>query len=972
MVGPTDAEWVRGGTAAQLHDTSECLLGRERQLAEIDGCLRDPAGPRLVLVRGERGIGRSTFAHATAQRLREEGIAVLPVACGPGDSEHPLLLALRIVLALEEHRAATAKLRPGGQPAAEALSAVEQGDRTTMAEAFTAALKQPAPAAVVVDDAHHGDAESLALLEGAASEVVAHGARLVVTAALPATSGSTPRSSPSGRPVEEPTGGLAAHTIVLPRLGLEEVTAVVARRLRAAPDADLAGRIHHLSRGIPGAVDALLVAWAGQGAILILDGVASLTVGTPMPVLPDGDRYIAALYALGEPCWTVAAALSVLWPLGRPAAALAAASTALSADAVDDGIRRLVDEGIVDELPGAAGAASRGWMFRVPLVAHAVHKRLGPLERSRLSAAAVEALWAGREAADAGASRGHPAAAILDEADAETCLPDWIADAGVLVDRERAVAELTAAAVPLYPDLERRGMMRWFRGAIRLIEQPIARDLAMLQYGQAAYGCGDYTMARSVAESIVRTPAAGLDPLTLHGVATLLVAAVSAQEDWSTLSHMCTARWWDELPLPALTAVTGRVQALFQMERWREALPLLSRTEPVWRTDPDSRMMLEWYRMIAEFVLGRPDRFTHAPPTPQMPDVPRAKVFAITVAEFDFLLGVGDLHRGTALVSARGLTPEMLPPSSRFLQQHLQGRWDDALALARWILVNGGMLNGVPGQHLLPARTAAILLSRGRTTSAGRLIASVRGQAGGRLEHLLDHADAAVLRTLGDLGGAEATLRRGLSAADERGSLYGTDELWASLAEVHADAGHTGQAVACLERLERLAEQTDSGRTRLLYLLTSVRVLRPDPAGARDRLLEAVGLARSRSQPFETAVTLAAAARADAAPAKLLHEAYELFGETGAALWRFHTRTAMREAGVAVPGRKQATAENERLLATLIAEGLANRQIATVLRLSEDAVANRLSRLFTRTGLRSRTEVVAAVLRGNPLTPDGH
>jgi 6,7-dimethyl-8-ribityllumazine synthase len=33
-----------------------------------------------------------------------------------------------------------------------------------------------------------------------------------------------------------------------------------------------------------------------------------------------------------------------------------------------------------------------------------------------------------------------------------------------------------------------------------------------------------------------------------------------------------------------------------------------------------------------------------------------------------------------------------------------------------------------------------------------------------------------------------------------------------------------------------------------------------------------------------------------------------------------------------------------------------------VLRLSEDAVANRLTRLFARTGLRSRTEVVTAVL----------
>lgn len=288
----------------------------------------------------------------------------------------------------------------------------------------------------------------------------------------------------------------------------------------------------------------------------------------------------------------------------------------------------------------------------------------------------------------------------------------------------------------------------------------------------------------------------------------------------------------------------------------------------------------------------------------------------------------------------------------------------------------------VPGHHLLPARTAAILLAQGRPTSADRLISSVRGQVNGPLEHVLDHAEAEILRTLGELGRAEEVLRRGLRAADERGSFYGTDELLASLAEVHAEAGHPDRATACLARLERTAEQMNSGRTRLLYLLTSGKILDPDSSEAHrseahrseahKHLSEAVDLARSRSQPFETAVTLLAAVRANAAPATLLHEAYEHFGEMGATLWRFHTRTAMREAGLTVPGRRQATAENEHLLATLLAEGLTNRQIAGVLRLSEDAVANRLSRLFARTGMRSRTEVVTAVLRGTQITTPHH
>ncbi|MFE2595679.1 AAA family ATPase [Streptomyces sp. NPDC059396] len=968
MAARRDTELVFGGTSARFHGTGEGLLGRESESEEVDDSLRDPTGPGLVLVRGERGVGRSAFIRAAAERLRAEGVTVLPVACVPDDAERPLLLALRLVMALEEHRTAAARHRPAHKPAVAALPAVKEGDSAAMAEALAAALAQPTPTAVVVDDAQHADPESLALLGRVDFERVLPGTRLLVAAVRHTASDSTSRPPRSGRAVERLARNRAVHTIVLPRLGPEDVTALVARRLRAVPDAGLVRRVHGLSRGIPGAVDALLFEWAERDAIRMADGHAFLGVGTPAPVLPDGDRYVVALRSLGEPCWTVASALSVLWPLGRPAAALLAASTGLSPAAVGHSIRSLVDAGVVDELPGQDGAACRGWTFRVPLMAHTVRERLGPLERGRLSAAAVGALWAGGGTAATGAPHDSPAAAILDEADAETYLPDRIADAGILVDPERAVAELTTAARALYPDVDRRGMLRWYLGAVRLIEEPSARDLAVLRCGQAAHGCGDYRTARTAVERIVSAPAEGLDPLTLYEAATLLVASAGAEKDWTALSRMGAASWWEGLPLPAVATVSGRVQALWQLEKWQEALALLSQTEPIWQTTSESHALLELFGGVAEFVLGRPDRFTRVLTTPEVPDLPHSKAFAMVIAQLDMLLGTGDLQQARALLAARGLSAELLPPCSQFLLRHLEGRWDEALPLARRLLVDGGVLNVVPGHHLLPARTAAVLLARGRITSAGRLISSARGQANGPLEHVLDHTDAEVLRSVGDLGRAEETLRRGLSAADDRGSVYGTDELWASLAEVHTEAGHTREAVACLERLEGLAERMNSGRTRLLYLLTSVRVLGPDLADSRRNLLEAVELSRERGQMFETAVTLGAAARANVGPATLLHEAYELFGETGAALWRFRTRAAMRETGLVVPGRKQATTENEHLLATLLAEGLTNRQIANVLRLSEDAVANRLSRLFARTGMRSRTEVATAVLAGGPLT----
>ncbi|PSM38029.1 helix-turn-helix transcriptional regulator [Streptomyces dioscori] len=1060
MTAPSGTPWLlHGGTAVSLDRSAGRLVGRERQLDEVHGRLSDPGGPRLVLVRGERGVGRTEFVHAVGELLRARGATVLGVNCVPGDEAQPFLLALRLVMALEEHRPAGAHRR-ATRPATEALRAAEQRDGTAMGGLLRAALTHPGPASasasapvlVMMDDIQHADAGSLAVLRETDFTRVPDTVRLLASEAG--------RGTPRGA---GPESGWT-HTLVLSRLGPEETTTVVARRLRATPDTTLARRVRELTLGVPGAVDALLTEWTRQGAIRVADGHAFVGARRPTPVPADHDRFMTALDALGEPCRTVAGALSILWPLGGRAARLIAASTGLSTDEVNDALRALTDADIIEVLPAPADTemirslpapadvdiaevlpapadtvmtgslpapadtdapnrvdaavdatatyASRdatlpdpdldpvpddttppGRRFRLPVVAHAVRERLGPLERSRLSAAAVEALWAEQDAVSAASTEGaegaegatpHPRrpalTALPDEADAVAYLADRVAEAGSLVDLDRAVAELTAAAQRLHPDSEGRGVLRWCRAAGHLAERPADRVAALHQYAKAAYNAGDHHTARTIAESVLRNLADVLGPRALQDTASLFTAATANDLDWRALSRLATARWWDELRLPDLAAVTGRALALSQLERWQEVLDLLARTEHVWATDAHARAKPAYFRAVAELALGRPERFRESLAFPEASYLDAGHVHALATTMFDELLSGRDLRAAEALLDAQGLTADLLAPRSLFLWRHLQGRWDEALESARWMLANNQTSTPAADSHLIPARTAAVLLARGRPTSARRLLDSVRGDAAGGhgespLEYSLDAVEAEVLRVLGDPAGAEKALRRGLDAAALRGQIAGTDELWAALAETHAEEGRPGEAAACLRHLRLISDRTGDARTRLRYLLASAHVQRQPgqpgqigPGGfggfgtVRGNLREAVRLARSRSQPFETAVTLVAAAGAGAGPPALLHEAYELFGGTGAALPRFHTRTAMREAGTTVPGRRQATAENEQLLATLIAEGLTNRQIATVLRLSEDAVANRLTRLFARTGLRSRTEVVTAVL----------
>ncbi|MFI5799010.1 AAA family ATPase [Streptomyces sp. NPDC051677] len=954
-----------------MERTDRRLLGRARESEQMHDLLNDPGGPRLLLVRGEHGVGRSAFLHAVGERLRAHGAAVHAVDCVPGDGGRPLLLALRLVMALEESWSAEERQGPSAGPVSRALLAVDRRDQTAMEALLRAAVTRSAPAAVLVDDAQHADPESLAAL----SRIEwprGPGVRLVVSAVrhvAPSAGGATtegdraPRGEGAAGIMDRLAGVAGAHIVVLTRLGADDTTTLVARWLQARPDAALAGQTAELTRGIPGAVEALLTGWTGRGDIRIADGHAFIAARAQVPVLPEDDRFVTELDRLDGPLRAVAAALSILGPLGRSALHLTAAWTGLSADAVSDGVRRLVEWGVVDELRGPDGTTVRGWTFRLPLTAHTVRERLSPVERSRLSATAVEAFWTDADAQHAG-EEIPPASVLLDEASERAYRADRIADAGSLVDRERALAELTAAAQEMRPGTDDEAVLRWLRAAGDLTEHAAARDLVLQRYATAAYLACDYRTGRAVGESLLRNPGPTLTDLDLQEAACLVVAVTANERDWQAMSRLATTHWWDGLPVPALAKVTGQALALCHLSHWQEAAELLEQTETVWNTSPRARAAPGRFSAMADLARGRPEPYRRELAMHDAPELPPGKVYSLAGGMFDTLLTGYDLNAAKTLLETVGLSVHMLPPLSRFLFDHLTGRWDQALESGRRLLAgNEVQSTPVSDSSPLPARTTAILLARGRITGALQLVEGMRGAEGSPPQCALHASEAEVLMVLGDPDGADRTLRSALASAQAHDQIYGTDELWALLAEVAAEAGHTGEAMACLQHLGRIAPRTGTDRSRLLHLLASARVLRQEtPDAARHNLREAVDLARTRGLPFETATTLVAAATAGAVPATLLHEAYDLFGTTGATLWRFHTRTALREAGLTVPGRTQATAENDQLLATLLAEQLTTRQIATVLRLTEDAVTRRLSRLFARTGKRSRTELVTAVL----------
>jgi DNA-binding CsgD family transcriptional regulator len=61
----------------------------------------------------------------------------------------------------------------------------------------------------------------------------------------------------------------------------------------------------------------------------------------------------------------------------------------------------------------------------------------------------------------------------------------------------------------------------------------------------------------------------------------------------------------------------------------------------------------------------------------------------------------------------------------------------------------------------------------------------------------------------------------------------------------------------------------------------------------------------------------------------------------------------------------------EARVATLVAQGLSNREVAERLSVSENTVVWHLRHVFATTGLTSRTQLAARVLRGSGMAGDG-
>ncbi len=727
--------------------------------------------------------------------------------------------------------------------------------------------------------------------------------------------------------------GLLTHTIVRP-LTPPQVRELITVTTQARPEPALTDRILELGQGWPAVSGIALQAYQDAGLIQVVDRHAYLVTrsGDALHVAADGPL-TRGLRRLEPALRRAAGALAVFHPLGDAAVRLTAEALEIPHPAAHALLERLAQTGIVRYRPAEAR-----WRFRLPLLEAAVLALLGPYERRRLAQLAAAAVWAGTV---------RPADPYY--------LPDQLLYAGRMGDPGRVKTELLHYAGQAALSDGRRAIP-WLRSAADLATDRAERAAILLTHARACLTRGEPATGLESSNTVLRRYAAEVPPGGLLDVCFAHLAILHHAGQLPTLEQVGSGDLWP-WPGSELERTVGRGIALTLIGRWNQAREVFDEA----RRHPDAERVARHIRTFSAVVnLWQGELTEFHAELAALPE--RAAAGEQVWHEINYhtsaLLALGELHQAEEFLTRSGWSAAQLPTRARALLALFNGRTDEALELARTTIATTPPL-GCDGPQTTLVHFAAVLqLSRGRLTRSRALVRAAHARRP-VLPHLLYMVDALDEMVFGRAETARGLLRTALHEVDERGIVAQTEMLLLFLAETERSAGDTSRLLEYQRRIETVARRTGTGAAEVSRL--SLKALIEDDRAAAQAAMD---LVRKRAQPFELAVVLARLVRYGMADPALLSEAYALYGDIDALMSRHWLRMEMREHGVPVPGRQAVVAENERLLAVLVAEGLGNKQIATVLSISEKSVEGRLSRLFSRTGYQSRVELAAAMLTG--------
>jgi DNA-binding CsgD family transcriptional regulator len=303
------------------------------------------------------------------------------------------------------------------------------------------------------------------------------------------------------------------------------------------------------------------------------------------------------------------------------------------------------------------------------------------------------------------------------------------------------------------------------------------------------------------------------------------------------------------------------------------------------------------------------------------------------------------------------------------------GKWDLAARYAADMLVLAAQAGYEAEQPIFDLAAAAIAAHQGQIEEArarAEAALELAEKVGSRVAQALHFWVLGFIElSLDDPVAGLEKFRRAWETYDELGyfepghrlELADTLEALISVGELE----ETEQRLAPWEKRARTLERgwavANMARCRALLLAA-----RSDFAGSFAAFDQAL-VEHSRSiYPFEHARTLLAlgatqrrAKQRRAARATLEH-AFGIFEDLAAPLWSGKARAELARIGGRAPSHGDLT-ESERRIATLVAEGSTNREVANALFLTEHTVETALTRVYRKLGVRSRSELAVRLAR---------
>ncbi|HEY1367882.1 MAG TPA: AAA family ATPase [Gaiellaceae bacterium] len=910
-----------------MEQARDGVVGREAELDAVDGFLAAGGSvPTALLVAGPAGIGKTTIVRAAVARAEALGLRVLRARPGRGEGELPYVGLGDLLAPLAP--AALAQLAPAQRAAVEAALAREGSsvsvDEHALARGLLEVLRAEAATGkllIVLDDVQWLDRPTSAALTFALRRV-----------------GTTPLRALVAERSEEadttPPFGLddwaEFRTIVVGALPATALGVLIRQRLGVQLSRPRLEAVERASGGSP--LFALELVRAAETA------PADSQPGTLVQTL---GRRIFALDA--ETRETVCAAAAALRPT---------VDFLLRAGFPRTGLEGGVAAGIL-QVDGERLA------FTHPLLASAADGSLLPDDRrrihARLAEASLDAVERGHHVARSVEGRDEDAADVLDRAaDAAAALGDHAGAASFLlraaglssrpVERElRAAGELWLAG-----DID--GTTRLAAALIERLPACPERARARLLRTQASMG-STMSYDDGVAEDEAALEDAVDDDVTqaeLHlDICEIMLGTCALDR---ALTH---ARQASKL---AARASTGALNvAALALTGFAESMLGLGVTAA-------SRQAVElWDGTVGTLV---PPRTLLA----------CACIPALELDEAERLL-----EQELAFAEERGLEQVEVLARGHLAEAQLRaGKWAEALRNAR-----------IAHEHALQAAEAQVV--NGLLYALAMTLASLgeHDEARAISSEALTSADAtndfwfriSHRAVLGQVALTEDDPRLAIELLEpawalilERGlgdlSLFPVAQ---TLGEALVGVGQVDEAVAIAAALRACPVGGNAWCRAMAARLEALAAsARGDHASSRAAFAAALEAHADLPEPFEHARTLLLLGRAErsargwGAARTAYLDALGRFDALGAARW-----SALTTADLArLPGRRPADASGlttrQREVAALVANGLANKEIAARLHLSLRTVEANLSSVYLKLGIRSRTELAARLNRADP------